>query len=254
MALTTERREAILRLLGDEGRLLASELAPRLGVSLDTVRRDLDELAASGALRRVRGGALPPSPSSPRFVDRTEEDVDEKRAIADAAIERLIEPGMVIAFGGGTTVREVARRLPDDLRATVITIAPDVAVALLDHPNLEVVLLGGPVNQETRTVVGVEAIEALQSVRPDLLLLGACSLDPEAGVTVLHREEALVARAMLRSSGKAAVLTASGKLRSAGPYVVGTATEIDMLITDKDAPGDDVALFEEMGVDVVQVA
>ncbi len=253
MALTTERREAILRLLGDEGRLLASELAPRLGVSLDTVRRDLDELAAAGSLRRVRGGALPPSPSSPRFVDRTDEDVDEKRAIADAAIAKLVRPDMLIAMGGGTTVREVARRLPDDLRATVLTIAPDVAVALLDHPNLEVVLLGGPVNQETRTVFGVEAIDALSSVRPDLLLLGACSLDSEAGVTVLHREEALVARAMLRASARSAILTASGKLHSAGPYVVGSAEEIDTLVTDASAPADDVALFQELGVDVVQV-
>src|SRR3954466_15285487 len=101
MSLGVERREQILEVLGSEGRVVASELAPRLGVSLDTVRRDLDELAAGGALRRVRGGALPPSPSSPRFVDRTDEDVPAKRAIADLAVERLIEPGQLLALGGG---------------------------------------------------------------------------------------------------------------------------------------------------------
>src|SRR5512145_2673749 len=112
MALSVERREQILQLLRDDGRIVAADLPDRLGVSLDTVRRDLDELAAAGSLRRVRGGALPPSPSSPRFVDRTDEDVAEKRAIADAAIAKLVKPGMLIALGGGTTVREVAPRLP----------------------------------------------------------------------------------------------------------------------------------------------
>jgi DeoR/GlpR family transcriptional regulator of sugar metabolism len=84
-ALGAERRDHILRLLGDEGRVLASDLAPRLGVSLDTVRRDLDELGASGALRRVRGGALPPSPSSPLFTDRVRVDVPAKRASRSTA-------------------------------------------------------------------------------------------------------------------------------------------------------------------------
>jgi DeoR/GlpR family transcriptional regulator of sugar metabolism len=251
-ALGVERRERILRLLDDEGRVLASELAPRLGVSLDTIRRDLDELGAAGVLRRVRGGALPPSPSSPRFVDRAAEDVPEKRAIADVAVERLVRPGQLLALGGGTTVRELARRLPDDLRATVLTNAPDVAVALLDHPALEVVLLGGPVNSETRTVVGVEAIQALAGVRPDLCLLGACSLHAQAGVTVLHREEALVLRAMLRASASTAVLTASGKLGSAGPYVVGATSEIDALVTDADAPAAALAEIEELGVEVIE--
>src|SRR3954451_20762539 len=192
MALSVERREQILQLLRGDGRVVAADLPERLGVSLDTVRRDLDELAATGLLRRVRGGALPPSPVSPRFVERVDKEVPAKRAIAEAAIERLVAPGQVLVLGGGTTVRELAERLPDDLDATVITTAPDVAVALLDHPHLDIQLLGGPVHPETRTVVGAEAVAALDRVRPDLCLLGACSVDAEAGVTILHRDEALV--------------------------------------------------------------
>src|SRR3954471_1602707 len=164
-ALSVERREQILQLLRDDGRVVAADLPERLGVSLDTVRRDLDELAATGLLRRVRGGALPPTAVPPRFVERAAKDLPAKRSIAGATIERLVKPGQVLAMGGGTTVREVARRLPDDLSATVLTTAPDIAVALLDHPALDVVLLGGPVNSMTRTVIGVEAIQALASVR-----------------------------------------------------------------------------------------
>src|SRR5918998_173679 len=100
MPLSAERREQILELLRDDGRVVAADLPERLGVSLDTVRRDLDELAATGLLRRVRGGALLPSPTSPRFVDRTEDDLPAKRAIAAAAVERLIAPGQMLALGG----------------------------------------------------------------------------------------------------------------------------------------------------------
>jgi DeoR/GlpR family transcriptional regulator of sugar metabolism len=251
MSLAVERREQILELLVAEGRVVASELASRLGVSLDTVRRDLDELAATGALRRVRGGGLPPSPVSPRFVDRTDQDVPAKRSIAATAIERLMVPGQVIALGGGTTVREVARLLPDSLQATVLTTAPDVAVDLLDHPGLEVHLIGGPVNRETRTVVGADAVAALADVRPDVCVLGACSVHSEAGVTVMHREEALVDRALIRASSRTAVLVASPKLGTAAQWVVGGLDDVDLLVTDDDVPDATVAELERHGVEVV---
>jgi DeoR/GlpR family transcriptional regulator of sugar metabolism len=225
--LASERREQLLEALAADGRVVASEAARRLGVSLDTVRRDLAELEADGAVRRVHGGALPPR----RFVDRRAIDVPEKAAIADAA-RGLIADGQLVLLGGGTTVLELARRLPDTLEATVVTSAPDVAVALLDHRGLEVVLLGGPVNPDTRTVVGGEAVEALGALRADLCLLGACSLDAEGGLTVLHRDEAIVERAMLARSARVGVLAAAGKLRSSGPYVVGGIDAVDVLVTD----------------------
>jgi DeoR/GlpR family transcriptional regulator of sugar metabolism len=240
--LASERRERLLEALAADGRVVASEAAVALGVSLDTVRRDLDELEAGGAVRRVHGGALPPSPSPRRFVDRRAIDVGEKAAIAEAA-RALVSDGQLVFLGGGTTVLELARRLPYTLRATVVTSAPDVAVALLDHRGLEVVLLGGPVNPDTRTVVGGEAVETLRSLRADLCVLGACSLDAEAGVTVLHRDEAIVERAMLQQASRVAVLAAAGKLHSAGPFVVGGLDAVDVLVTDATdfaAPGIEV--------------
>jgi DeoR/GlpR family transcriptional regulator of sugar metabolism len=251
MALSAERREQILELLRDDGRIVAADLPGRLGVSLDTVRRDLDELAATGLLRRVRGGALPPTPASPRFVDRVDRDLAVKGSIAATAIERLVASGQVIAIGGGTTAREVARRLPDELEATVLTTAPDVAVDLLDRSRLHVQLLGGPVNGETRTVVGAEAIDALSRVRPDLCLLGACSVDADAGVTILHRDEALVDRAMLQAATRTAVLADHSKLGTAGPWVVGSIDEVEVLVTDASAPPAAVAAVERHGVEVV---
>jgi DeoR/GlpR family transcriptional regulator of sugar metabolism len=248
--LGSERRERLLEALAAEGRVVASEAAERLGVSLDTVRRDLDLLELEGAVRRVHGGALPPSPSPRRFVDREEDDVAAKVAIAEAA-RGLIASGQVVLLGGGTTVRELARRLPESLEATVVTSAPDVAVALLDHRGLDVVLLGGPVHPETRTVVGGEAVDVLRSLRADLCLLGACSLDAEAGATILHRDEAVVERAMVEQSRRVAVLSAAGKLGSAGPYVVGAPGDVDVLVTDAGIEDARVAAFAARGIEVI---
>ena len=231
--------------------MVASDLAPRLGVSLDTVRRDLDGLATAGALRRVHGGALPASAAPRRFTDRRDRDLAAKRAIAEVAVG-LVQPGSVVLLGGGTTILELARSLPDGLEATVLTSAPDVAVALLDHGGLEVVVLGGPVHDETRTVVGGDAVDALRRLHADVCLLGACSLHAKAGVTVLHREEAIVQRAMMERARRTAVLADATKLGSAGPYVVGPAEEVDVLVTDAAAPAGELAELVGIGVEVVR--
>src|SRR5205823_3105002 len=98
--------------------------------------------------------------------------------------------------------------------------APDVAVALLEHEGLEVVALGGPVHPETRTVVGAEAVDALRAIRADLCILGACSLHADAGVTVLHREEAIVERVMLERAARVAAVSDRLDLR---PGTLGVA-------------------------------
>ena len=248
--LGAERREAILRRLQLEGKVRASALSAELGVSLDTVRRDLAELAEAGALRRVHGGALPPaSPGPPSFKERLPDDAAAKAAVAAAAVP-LIRRGEVVALSGGTTVLELARRLPDDLEATVIATNPDIAVALADHPALTVDVIGGRLHPQARTVTGPEAVDALRAVRPDVCVLSACSLHPVAGMTLRHREEAAVVRAMVQGAARILSLTTAAKLGSAGPYPVAALERIDTLVTD--APDEDLAVYRELGIDVVR--
>jgi DeoR/GlpR family transcriptional regulator of sugar metabolism len=242
------RREAILALLRREGRVHAAGLAERFAVSLDTVRRDLQELAGAGALRRVHGGALPPSPGPARFVDRRADDVGAKVAVAEAAAA-LLFPGEVVALSGGTTILELARRVPDDLEATVVATNPDIAVALADHPRLTVDVIGGRLHPQARTVTGADAVEALLRVRPDVCVLSACSLHPEVGLTLRHREEAQVVRAMVAGADRVVSLTTAAKVGSAGPYPVVAPEAIDTLVTD--APPGQVVAFRELGLEVV---
>jgi DeoR/GlpR family transcriptional regulator of sugar metabolism len=245
-----ERRELILRWLGAEGKVRASDLALRLRVSLDTVRRDLQELADAGALRRVHGGALPPaSPGPDSFVERLPDDAAAKAAVAQAAIG-LVRPGEVIALSGGTTTLEFAQRLPDDLEATVIATNPDIAVALADHPRLTVDVVGGRLHKAARTVTGPEAVDALRLVRPDVCVLTACSLHPKSGMTLRHREEALVVRAMVAGAGRLLSLTTATKLGTAGPYPVAAIDRIDTLVSDADE--DELMVYRDLGVEVVR--
>jgi DeoR/GlpR family transcriptional regulator of sugar metabolism len=245
-----ERRELILRWLGTEGTVRASDLALRLRVSLDTVRRDLQELADAGALRRVHGGALPPaSPGPDAFLDRLPDDAPAKAAVAQAAIG-LVRPGEVISLSGGTTTLEFARRLPEDFEATVIATNPDIAVALADHPRLTVDVIGGRLHKDARTVTGPEAVDALRRVRPDVCVLTACSLHPRAGLTLRHREEALVVRAMVEGAGRLLSLTTATKLGTAGPYPVAAIERIDTLVSD--AVEDELAVYRDLGVEVVR--
>ena len=162
----------------------------------------------------------------------------------------LIRPGEVIAISGGTTTLEFARRLPDDLDATVIATNPHIAAALADHPRLTVDVIGGRLHPAARTVIGSEAVDALRRVRPDVCVLSACSLHPQAGMTLRHREEALVVRAMVENAGRLLSVTTAGKLGSAGPYPVAAIERIDTLVTD--APDAEVQVYRDLGIDVVK--
>src|ERR1700761_2583855 len=125
--LTSHRKRLILDKLRPEGQVIAKSISHELGLSEDTIRRDLRELAQEGLLQRVHGGALPASPAVVDFVGREEIRQDGKVAIGRAAAA-MIRPGQVVILDGGTTSREIARHLPKDLQAVVITHSPTIAL------------------------------------------------------------------------------------------------------------------------------
>src|SRR5580704_14218440 len=131
--LTSRRRRLILDKLANEGQIVAKTLSQSLGLSEDTIRRDLRELAQEGLLQRVHGGALPASPAGVNFAGRQNLATDEKVALGQAGA-RMIRPGQVVILDGGTTALQVARHLPADVRATVVTHSPTIAIELVEHP------------------------------------------------------------------------------------------------------------------------
>ena len=248
--LTEERRQLILERLGRDGKVVAAELSMSLAVSPDTVRRDLRELADAGLLRRVHGGALPATLGARPYAARLEQSPEAKVAIARAT-GRLFRHGQVILLDSGTTTLEVARHLPPELEATVITNSPPVAVALAGHPKVDVTVIGGMLVKEAHALVGAATVDALRSVRADVLVLGVCSLHPEIGITVLELEESYVKRAMIANAAEVVAVSSADKLGSAGPYVIAPLEELTYLVTDASAPPEKLDQFRAAGVELV---
>ncbi|MBE7213207.1 MAG: DeoR/GlpR transcriptional regulator, partial [Gluconacetobacter diazotrophicus] len=157
--LASQRKNLLLARLQQDGQIIAKALSQELGLSEDTIRRDLRELAAEGRLQRVHGGALPASPAVTDFAGRQQIGAGGKEAIGRAAAA-MVRPGQVVLLDGGTTAVQVARQFPPDLAATVITHSPTVAVELVAHPRIEVVLLGGRLFKHSVVAVGAAVIEA----------------------------------------------------------------------------------------------
>jgi DeoR/GlpR family transcriptional regulator of sugar metabolism len=231
--LTQERKAHIQAVLRRDGRIVAKALSHELSLSEDTIRRDLRELAAEGLLQRVHGGALPVSPAIGDFAARRGLATNAKRAIATAAA-RMVRPGQVIFLDGGTTTTELAKRLPLDLRATVVTHSPSIAVALVTHPNVAVELIGGRLFKHSVVTVGAAAIEAISRIRADIYFMGATGVHPEIGLTTGDAEEAAVKRALSRQAGETVLLASREKLGAASPFVILPISELGSMIVEAD--------------------
>ncbi len=250
LPLAQERRERILSLLRREGKVVATELGSVLSVSDDTVRRDLDALAAAGLLRRVYGGALPRTPVNEDFAARQSEETETKNALARATAA-LVRPGHVVILDGGTTTLAVARCLPLDVALTVVTTSPPVAVALAGHRNVEVVTIGGRLYRYAMVNVGAATAAALRDVRADICILGVLALHPEVGLSVLDYEEAAVKRAMMEASADVVAPAPLSKLGTVAPFVVAPASGLTHLVTEREAPDETVSSYRALGMTVI---
>jgi DeoR/GlpR family transcriptional regulator of sugar metabolism len=248
--LTDHRKRHILDLLRRNGQVVAKDLSAALGLSEDTIRRDLRELAASGLLQRVHGGALP---ASAALVDLTRREAiasDEKAMIGRAAA-RLVTAGQVVILDGGTTAREVARHLAPDLRATAVTHSPTTAAALEHHPLVEVLMIGGRLFKHSMVAVGALAIEAIERIRADLLFLGVTGVHPTEGLTTGDAEEAAVKRALIARAAETIVLASSEKIGAVSPYLVAPVGGTAIVTTEKEAAATLKAL-ERRGARVIR--
>jgi DeoR/GlpR family transcriptional regulator of sugar metabolism len=249
--LASQRKEYLLGVLKATGQIIAKSVSQELGLSEDTIRRDLRELATEGRLQRVHGGALPASAAVGDFATRQQLAPDGKVAIGRAAA-KLVRPGQVVILDGGTTTLQLARHLPPDLKATVVTHSPTIAVALVEHPSIEVVLIGGRLFKHSVVAVGAAAIEAIARIRADLFFLGVTGIHPQAGLSTGDLEEAHIKRALIASAAETYVLVSAEKLNAASPYVIGAITEVDGMIVEPGVAAESLARYEREGFSVMR--
>jgi DeoR/GlpR family transcriptional regulator of sugar metabolism len=245
--LTEPRRQLLLRRLDRDGEIVAAALSSELGLSEDTIRRDLRALAAAGKLQRVHGGALPASPALADFAARAAVEPAGKRAIARSAAA-LVKPGQMVFLDGGTSCEQVALHLPAALAATVVTHSPTIALALVPHPRVEVVLIGGRLFKHSVVAVGAAALEGIRRVHADLYFMGATGVHPQTGLTTGDLEEAHVKRALMAQAAETWVLASAEKLLAASSCVIAPCSDATGLIVERSAPKRATAPFEKLGM------
>lgn len=233
--LTTSRKALLLDRLEAEGQLAVTPLAAELGVSEDTLRRDLRELAAEGKLVRVHGGAVPASPTHRPVEARRMIETDAKTRLA-AAAAKLIEEGRIVIVDGGTTHAHLAANVPLERGFTLVTHSPAIALSFEHHERVEIVLVGGRIFRHSMVACGPAAAEAFSRVRADLCLLGVTGVHPETGLTTGDSEEAAMKRAMMEAAGETAVLATADKIGRASPWIVAPLSRLSTLVTEGGRP------------------
>lgn len=245
--LKEERQQRILELLGRTGKIVARELSELWQISEDTIRRDLNEMAALNLLHRVHGGALPKSPTEVSYRFREGEASDAKTAIAATCVG-LLQQDQVILIDSGTTALKVAEALPLDFRATVITNSIPVLEALSAHTRIEVIGLGGRLFKVGRCLLGAEAIDGISRIHADVCVLGLNGIHPEVGLGVLDYETVALKTAMLNHARQVIAVAASEKLGTVASFIFGQITSLTHLVTDTGVSEETLKPYREAGI------
>lgn len=247
--LKKERQDFVMRQINLHNRVLTSDLVHMLNVSEDTIRRDLQEMSDENLLYKVHGGALSKSYHS-TFDDSTVYAKEAKISIAKKTTP-LIKDGMVILTGGGTTIIEFVKQLPENLQATFFTVSPLVAVELAKYRKIEVILIGGMFSKNSQITYGGHVISQLSEINADLCLLGTSAIHPTDGLTDTDWEINQLKKTMLSSSRKSAILCISEKLNISLRIKVASLENISYLITELDPSDEQLDNYQVRGLKIL---
>jgi DeoR/GlpR family transcriptional regulator of sugar metabolism len=242
--LKEERHKFILKEINLHNKVLSTDLAEQLAVSDDTIRRDLNELADLGLIVKVHGGAMGKIFHYPFNGQNQVYALEAKQVIADKAI-KLIKSGMVVLVEGGTTITEIARRIPEDLEANFFAVSPQVSFVLAEHENLEVMTIGGRLTKNCTIHTGASVINELSGIKADLCIIGSNGISVQDGLTDSDWEIVQVIKAMMRSAKKVAVVSIAEKLGTVQKIKISDLSNIDYIITE--LPPDNPALLPFIG-------
>ena len=245
--LTQQRLRLIESRLNSEGRVLAAHLAQEFDVSVDTIRRDLRELAAQGRCERVYGGALAPAPRTGTHQERLTQQ-PQRKALLAAAAAKLVEPQSVVFIDAGTTNVAIAAALPADLPLTLVTNAPAIAAFALDRPAWKLIQIGGVVDIALGAALGAAALRDLAVISPDIAFIGVCGFAPDAGATAHSLEEAEFKRQIALRARSVAVAITNDKLSTQAPYPAFEAAACHYAVFEATAPAPTVDAVGALGV------
>jgi DeoR/GlpR family transcriptional regulator of sugar metabolism len=248
--LKKERQAYILHQVNLHNKVLSSSLCTEIHVSEDTIRRDLQELAEEGKIIKVHGGALSQSFNTVHFPSNGVYSQNQKKKIAQKAIA-LIRNGMFILTSGGTTIMEMARSLPPQLKATFISGSIPAILEYMYHPNIEVILIGDKISKNSKITVGSDAIAKIRQMKADICFLGTNAIDAQHGITDNDWDVVQLKKAMIESSHKVVCLAIAEKVNTVQPIQVCKLEGIDTLITELSPDDPILKPYAEAGIEVL---
>lgn len=229
-----QRRKLVIKEINEQGKVEIDQLAEQLQVSAMTIRRDLTLLEEDGRLIRTMGGAVLPKPliNETPFSTKETHHIERKKQIAKKAFQ-FIESEQTILLDAGTTTLELAKLIKNEHNLTVITNDIRIAAELIES-KLNVIIIGGTVQNNIGTIYGAKAIEFIEEIYVDLFFLGTHAVDSYAGVTSPSLEKSILKQAMLRSAESTWLLADSSKIGEKAFSKVCDLQDITGFITDDD--------------------
>jgi len=248
-----ERRQQILETIEEVGQPSVVELSTRFEVPEATIHRDLQALSEQGFLLRTRDGALSTNTTKELSFDiRQQQRGTQKMRIAHAAAS-LVNSGDIIILDASTTVYAITPHLKTLRELTVITNSLKVALNLFDASQIQVILAGGNLRRGSISLVGPLRDNCPQEINAQIGFFGAWGLTVEEGLTEVNRHEATIKRTMVDCCRQVVGVLDSHKWGKVATYTFAHLKQIDILITDHDAPKDVVYQIQQHGVEVMLV-
>lgn len=225
------------------------QLAHSLGVTLQTVRRDVQRLAEQGLVARFHGGVRLPGSTIENLAHPQRETLhaEGKRRIAHAVAQQ-IPPGCSVILNIGTTTEAVARALLGRQGLRVITNNINVAATLSGNPDCEVIVAGGVVRARDRGIVGEAAVDFLRQFRVDIAIIGISGIEPDGTLRDYDLREVKVAQTIIEQAREVWLVADHSKFNRPAMVQLATLAQIDRLFTDAPPPEPFPRLLKEAGV------
>lgn len=247
----TFRHPEILDMARREGKVTVDGLAAHFGVTLQTIRRDLTDLAEAGRLERVHGGAvLPSGTSNIQYEERRSLNAEAKRAIARACASEIPD-NCALFLNIGTSTESVAEELLHHENLMVVTNNMNVAKILESNKSCEIIVTGGQLRRADNGLVGNLAAQTIQQFKFDLAVIGCSALDRDGDLLDFDIQEVGVSQTILRQSRKTFLVADQTKLTRSAPARIASLSEVNTLFTDKPLPKELAGACQNWGTRVV---
>ena len=249
-----ERRNIILKMLKDSGKVKVTDLSRVFNISEVTIRNDLSELEQEGLLTRVHGGAVGTKKAyyNMSLNDRMSVKREEKIEIA-RAVKSMIDNGDTVMLDSGTTTYYVARELADISNLTIVTNSLPVAQELSYQNSINVILLGGSLDPRYQFTYGDDALSQLKKYKADKMIIAVDGVSALGGLTTYHYLEAEVSRQMITRANRTIVVADYTKIAREGFAHIDSITSIDTLVTNKKADKEEINSIISLGIEVRRV-